>query len=184
MKYLVILLACFLTCYLGTAQTLELKGQIKFKVQAPAKEIVGSSADFTLNLDRKNGTATFTVPVRSFLFNNNFSSDTLNERLKNRFNDYYMESDRYPMITFSSQLQGLQLNKDGRYTKQGKGRLTVHGVTKEIEFNCDIEVHNKQVSVQVTTVFIPAYFNIRIPAYISDFYFRKVEIGLQATGNL
>lgn len=179
MKYLFTLLACVLTC-LCTAQTIRLKGEVKFKVPAPAKEITAPSGDIALNLDKKNGTVSFSVPVRSFSFHNNFSSDTLNERLKTRFNDYYMESDRFPAITFSGGIPGLNLDRDSKYTKQGKGRLTVHGVSREIAFNCDIEVRNKRVTVSATAVFVPAYFNIRIPAYVNGFYFRTVEIELRA----
>lgn len=181
MKYLITILltACSFTNYQATAQITELKGEVGFKITTPAKQIAAKSTGFTLKLDR-DGTAAFSVPVRSFQFNNNFLSDTLNEKLKTRFNDYYMESDHYPLITFSGNIPGLKLNKDGRYTRQGKGKLTTHGVSREIDFSCDIEVRGKQIIVRATAVFAPIYFNIRIPAYINGFYFRTVEIELLA----
>lgn len=183
MKHLIttiLLAASSFTSYQTTAQITELKGEAGFKVNAPAKQIVAKSTGFTVKVDRKNGTATFTVPVRSFQFDNNFVSDTLNDRLKSRFNDYYMESDRYPTITFSGRVPGLKLDKNGTYKKQGKAILTAHGVSKEIDFSCDIEVRNKQLTIRATAVFAPVYFNIRIPAYIGDFYFKTVEIELLA----
>lgn len=177
---IILLIACLFNCPVAVGQKTALKGTIGFKVTAPAKQVTAESADFILELDPENGRADFSVPVRSFKFSNNFVSDTLNDKLKLRFNDYYMESARYPSVIFKGSIAEFKLTKDGRYRAQGKGTLTAHGVSRKIDFKYDIEVRNKKVTVHATAIFVPAYFNVRIPALIGDFYFKTVAIELFA----
>jgi len=176
----ILLAVCSLTGYQSIGQTINLKGEVGFKIAAPAKQITAKSSDFILKLDTGTGQVIFSVPVRSFGFGNNFLSDTLNSKLKERFNNYYMESNLYPAITFSADIPEIKHGKNGRYIKQGKGILTAHGIRRAIDFSYEIAIQNKQITVHATTVFAPVYFNIRIPAYINGFYFKTVEIELQA----
>lgn len=184
MKQFVIglLLVCCVGANQATAQTIYLKGKVGLRVDAPAKEIVAESDKFTLDI-HQDGKFKFSVPVRSFEFSNNFATQPLNEKLKSRFNDFYMESSRYPVIEFTGKIPDFLPGKNGNYTREGKGFLTTHGVTREVAYTCHISIRNKQVSVQATTEFVPVYFNIPIPSFVSDFYFKKIKIELSATNS-
>ena len=64
------------------------------------------------------------------------------------FNEDYMESDKYPRSTFKGKITNLSdvnFDKDGSYSVNVNGELTVHGVTKNISAPGTIVIKNGNV---------------------------------------
>lgn len=155
------------------------KGTGTFSVSAPAKTINASSQSVVIELDRSAAKLQLSVPVSSFLFTNNFVSDSANEVIHKRFNSYYMESSKYPDVTYQASvvnMNSIDFEKDGRYPIQTKGTLNIHGVQQEVTAGGTVEVKGGKVNITARIKVLPADYKIRIPAYIGQMYFREVFI--------
>lgn len=153
-----------------------------FQVQAPAKMIKGLSEMVTVNLDLKQGSVMVTVPVKTFRFENNFVSDSLNNVIRDRFNTYYMESSRFPLITYTGKLQktGTQDNKSPLQFRT-EGMLLLHGIERQVTATCSLDLISGGAIVHAGITIQPAAWGIRIPSYIGDLYFREVHIEITGT---
>ncbi len=89
--------------------------------------------------------------------------------MQQHFNESYVESDKYPKSTFNGTYTGnIDLNKDGSYPVTTKGKLTLHGVTKDIEVPATLIVKNGTLSGISTFKLNPKDFNISIPFIVRD----------------
>lgn len=132
-----------------------------------------------INIDLKTNKVTVDVPVNSFMFNNNFTLDSINAIIKKRFNEYYMQSDIYPNINYKGTILNVNeitLQHNGNYTAHTKGILTIHGVSREVVTDVILTIKNNNVTVTSQITIIPTLYGIRIPSYIGEMYFHKVRI--------
>lgn len=172
---------CCLLSLSAKAQSLKTTtGQISFSVSAPAKTIKGESKTAFVAVNIKSGEVSVKVAVKSFAFYNNFVSDTLNALIRQRFNDYYMESTRFPEVEF----QG-KIDLTGK-TKAAKlhpftGKLTLHGVTRDVTGNVLIGTGKGPQQIKALLHVVPSEYDIRIPPYIGYMYFKEVDITLDAS---
>ena len=87
-------------------------------------DAVNDKAYAIIDLKKKN--IAFSMMVKEFSFKKKL--------MQEHFNENYVESDKYPKSTFSGSYTGdIDPTKDGTYPVTVKGRITLHGVTKEIE---------------------------------------------------
>ena len=69
------------------------------------------------------GELDFSVAISTFHFEKAF--------MQQHFNSDYMESDKYPRATFKGKIQEhIDVTRDGTYTVNATGELTVHNVTQ------------------------------------------------------
>lgn len=159
-------------------------GAGEFSVSAPAKTINAKSQQVSMEIDHNKAKLHLTVPVASFQFTNNFVSDSLNDVIYERFKSYYMESDKYPDVTYKATIinnSSINLEKDGTYPIQTKGTLRIHGVEQEVTAEGMVQVSGGKVNVAAKIVVLPAAYKIRIPSYIGNMYFREVFIESKAS---
>ncbi len=68
--------------------------------------------------------------------------------MKEHFNEKYLESDKYPSATFKGKVSGnIDLSKNGKYTVQATGKLTLHGVTQVRTIDGTLEVKDGMVTL-------------------------------------
>lgn len=154
--------------------------KISFTVSAPAKNIIGNSEAVHIMIDPRTAELQVEVAVSSFEFSNNYIADTLNTVIRQRFNSYYMESDRYPDVRYVGKISGNRTyKKDGKYPVHTEGKLRMHGREQEAAASGWITVKGKNVAVEATLTVQPASYGIRIPPYIGNMYFREIVISLK-----
>ncbi len=87
-------------------------------------------------IDAKTGTIQFEATVKNFAFEN--------KRVEEHFNnERRLNSDKYPKFTFKGKIDDLSkvnLTKDGTYTVNVTGDLTIKEITKEIKTPGTIKV--------------------------------------------
>lgn len=160
------------------------KGSGAFSVAAPAKTINADSRQVSIEIDKGKASLRLSVPVASFEFSNNFVSDSMNTVIHERFNSYYMESDKYPDVTYEATIDNnsnINYEKDGSYPIRTRGKLRIHGVEQEMLAEGMVQVSGGEVSVAAKIKVLPADYKIRIPSYIGNMYFREVLIESKAT---
>jgi polyisoprenoid-binding protein YceI len=94
---------------------------------------------------------------------------TVNERVAKKIKETYLETEKYPEISFSlNDLRGEQENillpQRNRFGVSGTLRL--HGVEKEIVFYPDIFLDDDMISFQGETAVDLTDFNIKIPRFL------------------
>lgn len=172
-------LCCLLSLSVKGQNIRTTKGNISFSVSAPAKTIKGESKTASVVINLKSGAVSVKVPVKSFAFSNNFVSDTLNSLIRERFNNYYMESDQFPEVDFQGKIS-LQGKTKAAEQLAFNGKLTLHGVTRDVTGKVVIKARNGQYAIKAFLKVIPAEYDIRIPPYIGYMYFKEVDIELAA----
>lgn len=185
MKHLIILLAlisAFGTCvpYCTSAQEFQTnQGSATFSVSAPAKTIYSKTEKVQMHADFKDAIFLLKVSINSFEFSNNFVSDSMNALIHERFNNYYLESDQYPFVTYQATITNngaIQIDNVGSYPIETIGTLSIHGVDREVTAKGMVHVRGGKIEVEAQIVIVPRDYNIRIPDYIGNVYFKEVHI--------
>lgn len=90
-------------------------------------------------MDTKKGTIAFEASIKNFSFSN--------PKIQEHFNDEgWMNSDKFPTATFNGKitnLDAIDFSKEGTYTANVEGELTMHGVTKPLTTKANIVVGQK-----------------------------------------
>ncbi len=154
-------LCCLLSLSVKAQNLNTATGIISFSVSAPAKTIKGESKTASVVINMKSGAVSVKVPVKSFAFSNNFVSDSLNSLIRERFNNYYMESDRFPEVHFQGKI-GLTGKTKAAEQLAFNGKLTLHGITRDVNGNVVITKHNGRYAIKALLKVLPAEYDIRI----------------------
>ena len=106
------------------------------------------------SLDTKTGKVAFEATVKNFTFSN--------PRIQEHFNNAgWMDSDQFPTATFKGEITNLtavNFAKDGTYSANVKGELTMHGVTKPVETTAAVTISGKTINAV-------ADFNVKVADY-------------------
>ena len=122
-------------------------------------------------IDTKSGKVEFAVLIKSFHFEKAL--------MQEHFNENYMESDKFPKSTFAgniTNLKDINFTKDGTYKANVSGKLTIHGVTKDVATAGMIKVKGGVVNVTNTFRVKLADYGIEIPSVVKDKIAKDVEI--------
>jgi polyisoprenoid-binding protein YceI len=93
-------------------------------------------------LDPTKGTVAFEATIKSFSFTNPMIQEHFNGKK-------WMDSETYPTAVFKgniTNLDKLDLSKDGKYVANIEGDLTMHGVTKPVKTTATIQVDGKTMT--------------------------------------
>jgi polyisoprenoid-binding protein YceI len=104
--------------------------------------------------------------------------------MQEHFNENYMESDKFPKASFKGQiinLSAIQFSKDGEYKTDVKGKLTIHGVTKDVTFSGKIIVRSGKLLIASSFSVLLADYNIAIPGAVKDKVAKEVKINVQVS---
>lgn len=150
-------------------------GRISFFSEAPLEDIEAINNTAAAVLDAKSGVMAFSVLMKGFEFDKAL--------MQEHFNDHYVESDRFPKAEFrGTVLNNGEINytKEGSYAARVKGRLTIHGVTRDIETTGTIRVEKAGLrSVSSFNIRLSDY-NIRIPSLVKDKISNVVKISVDS----
>lgn len=114
-------------------------------------------------LNANKGDLRFQVPVKSFKFERQLMQD--------HFNENYMESDKFPKAEFAGTITNLgdvNFSKDGNYNAKVTGKLTIHGVTKEVTVVGSVTMQGNVAKISAKFNVLLADYNINIPKVVTD----------------
>ncbi|MEO9485494.1 MAG: YceI family protein [Ekhidna sp.] len=143
---------------------------IKFYSDAPMEDIEAINKSATSIVDLTSKAIVIVIPIKSF--------DFKKELMQEHFNENYLESDKYPNATFKGKITDWD-ESEGVSKATAKGTLEIHGVTREVTIEGDIEKSKK--SLNLSTV-----FNIRLEDYkvkIPKAVFYKIAEEVEVTAN-
>jgi hypothetical protein len=168
------LVACLL--FTGTSLQAQDKyftkaGKIIFYSKASLENIEASNKTVTCVLDTKTGNLQFAVMMKAFEFEKAL--------MQEHFNENYVESHKFPKAEFKGQLSNnadVNYNRDGIYPVKVRGRLTIHGETRDVETNGTVAVKGGKIEADAVFNVALADYNISIPAVVKDNISKTVSI--------
>ena len=122
-------------------------------------------------VDKKSGSLRFSVQVTGFLFKKAL--------MQEHFNEDYMESGKYPTATFKGSITDISkvdFSKDGNYTVNVAGDLTLHGVTNKVTVPGTISIADGKVNATSTFNILLADYKIDIPKMVQNNISKTIEI--------
>lgn len=164
-KNLIVLttLVLFATASIAQDRYFTKTGTIDFYSKASLEDIAAKNNTVTAVLDTKSGAMQFSVPMKGFEFEKKL--------MQEHFNENYVESDKYPKADFKGSVSNnaaMNYAKEGTYNVTVKGKLTLHGVTKDIEAPGIIKVAGGKIDATSSFDLKLSDYKISIPAVVKD----------------
>lgn len=112
----------------------------------------------------------FSIPIQEFQFEKSL--------MQEHFNEKYMESDKYPKAMFQGKV--VQFNPDLE-TQQARaqGKLTIHGVTRDVDVTGTIEKKDKNYIIRSTFPIKLVDYKIEIPQLLWQNIAEQVEVKIE-----
>ncbi len=175
-KHLIILTFAAACALPATAQKyFTREGQIRFTASTALESIDATSKGATAVIDASSGAIEFAVLVKGFIFEKAL--------MQEHFNENYMESDKFPKATFKGMIQdasSIQWGKDGEYPVKVKGKLTMHGVERDVTSDARISVKGGKITANSTFEVAIADYRIEIPSVVADKIAKTAKITVNA----
>ena len=149
------------------------KSVITFFSDATIEDIKAVNAKTTSLLNTESMDIVFSVPIREFQFDKKL--------MQQHFNDKYMESEKYPKATFSGKVEGFNPSAKGATQAKAKGKLTIHGVTKEVEIPGTLEMNGNQILLKSKFMVKLEDYKIKIPQLMWQNIAEQVEVSVDIT---
>ena len=127
------------------------------------EQVEAKTASGTVVIDLPTSRVEASVLVKSFQFEKAL--------MQEHFNENYMESTKFPKAVFKGKLDNaaaVQFEKDGSYTAQLSGDLTIHGITKAVKVPASIVVKGGKISTATNFEVSLKDYGIEIPSLVAD----------------
>ncbi len=148
-------------------------GKIDFYSKAPMEDIEAKNKTAAAILDTKTGAVQFSVVMKGFEFPKAL--------MQEHFNENYVESDKYPKAEFKGAIvnnSDINYAKDGTYTARVKGKLTIHGVTRDVESTGTLKVDDGKINTNSSFNVLLSDYNIKIPAVVKDKLSNTIKVSV------
>lgn len=151
------------------------KGQITFHSDAKLEKIDATNSTVNAVIDSETSQVQFAVLVKGFQFRKAL--------MQEHFNENYMESSKYPKATFKGKIVGDKLDffHIGSYDVNVEGKLTIHGVTKDVTIPAKITMSKAGAVTTASFDVALSDYDIKIPRMVKNKIAKTVTISLDAT---
>jgi polyisoprenoid-binding protein YceI len=173
MKGCFLLLFCLMPAWMCHAQKYRAEQAfISFFSDAPMEDILATNTKAASIFNAENNDIVFSVAIRDFQFEKKL--------MQEHFNEKYLESGKFPKATFSGKLLNFDPSNPALQTVTAKGKLTVHGITKEVDITGTAQAGDKIVLKSKFTIALADY-KIKIPQLVWQNIAERVEVTIEFT---
>jgi hypothetical protein len=149
------------------------KGQISFFSDGVIEDIAAENVAVGSLFNTATGELVFIVPIKDFKFQKSL--------MREHFNEKYMETDRFPKSTFQGKIIGFSPTATGEQKVKAVGKLTLHGVTKEIDVPGTVDITNDRAFMKSRFKVKLKDYSIKIPTIVWQNIAEEVEIKIDFT---
>ena len=170
-KCSIILAALLLTTTAFSQRYMTRTGRVTFFSSTPMENIEAVNNEAACAVDSKSGDVAFQVPVKSFKFEKAL--------MQEHFNENYMESDKYPKAEFKGKITNISavnFSKDGRYDVTASGKMTIHGVTRDVSAPATITVQGGNITGASKFRVRTSDYGIKIPGVVAGKIAQEIEV--------
>jgi polyisoprenoid-binding protein YceI len=151
--------------------------KIYFSASSSMEKIEATNNKGTLVIDAASSKLEAAVLVKGFHFEKAL--------MEEHFNENYMESGKFSKATFAGDITDMKtvnMSKDGDYKVNVKGKMTMHGVTKDVATTATLTVKGGAVVKGKTSFSIMVGdYGIAIPGAVKDKIAKEAKIDVDAT---
>lgn len=149
------------------------KGQIGFFSKAALEDIKADNSKATSLFNTSTGDVAFVVPVNEFQFEKAL--------MQEHFNEKYMETEKYPRATFQGKLNNFDASATTVQNVTAKGKLTIHGVTKDVEIPGTVQKQGEKYIMKSDFMVKLADYNISIPQLLWQKIAEQIKVSINFT---
>ncbi len=121
----------------------------------------------------ETGDVVFSVPIGDFEFEKSL--------MKEHFNEKYMETEKFPKSTFQGKVTGYQSGATGEQPAKATGKLTIHGVSKDVEIPGMIEFISGKAIMKSKFIVKLVDYKIAIPQLLWQNIAEEIEVKIEFT---
>ena len=172
--FIIILIALSLSAYSQNTYFTK-TGTVDFFSSTPIEDIKAVNNNVVSFIKTETGEISFGVLIKSFKFENSL--------MQEHFNENYMESDKYPKAKFKGNIENFEevdFKKDGTYPINVTGKITIHGITREINSKANLTVKGDNISATSFMQVKPEDYYIEIPAIVRDKIGKIIDVNIKA----
>jgi YceI-like domain len=172
----ILLFAALLVSQLGLSQSKYFTKSANVSFDATAKnspeEIKAKQKSGTLVIT-DGGAVEAAVLIKSFLFKAAL--------MQEHFNENYMESTKFPKATFKGKVSegSYTLGQDGVYDVKITGKMTMHGITKDLTAPAKVTVKGGKISTEANLTLVLADYGISVPGLVADKVGKEAKITIK-----
>lgn len=148
-------------------------GHIDFYSHTSMEDIQADNENVISVIDVEKAKIEFKVPVNAFMFKKKL--------MQEHFNENYLESEKFPDAKFSGTITNnadINYNVNGTYDVTCQGKLTMHGVTKDVTAKGIIIVNNQAINLKSSFNVNLDDYNISIPGAVKDKISKSIKVGI------
>lgn len=162
-------MAAVLTANVSIAQkyTVE-KSFVQFYSHATIEDIKADNKKVASIFNSATGDIVFSIPISEFQFAKSL--------MQEHFNEKYMESDKFPKATFQGKVDGFDPNAKSAQQLKANGKLTIHGVTNDVEIPGTLEIKDKKLVMTTKFMVKLVDYKITIPQLLWQNIAEQVEV--------
>ena len=97
------------------------------------------------------------------------------------FNEKYMETEKFPKSTFQGKLIGYSQEIKGAQQAHAQGKLTIHGVAKEVDIQGTVTFDQNHMTLASKFVVRLEDYNIQLPQILWQNIAETIEVSLDFT---
>jgi hypothetical protein len=146
------------------------KGQISFFSDAAIEDIEAVNTIVGSLFNAGTGELVYIIKIRDFVFHKAL--------MREHFNEKYMESEKFPKSTFNGKIVGFKNNIDSEQQVKAVGKLSIHGITRDIDVPGTIVKENGKLHVKSKFKVKLVDYQITIPKIVWQNIAEEVEISI------
>ena len=143
-------------------------GEIEFYTASMMTDIEAVTESADVKLDIQTGNIEVTIDIKSFVFEY--------ETMQEHFNEKYMESDKFPRALFKGKTEQDISNFTDEIEIDASGKMTIHGVTKEIQVKAKIAKKEGYTVVKCKIPIVFKDYNVEEPSILTKSVAKDVLI--------
>jgi hypothetical protein len=148
--------------------------EISFFSEAPLENIEAINKSSKPIMNTSTGDLQIKISIKGFVFPKPL--------MQEHFNENYMESDKFPDAIFKGKINDkIDYTKDGEYKTTATGKITIHGVEKDITIEGILTIKGSQILLQSKFNIHIADYNIQVPSLYVKNIAEDVSVKLNAT---
>lgn len=174
-KFAIFFIALAVSHVASAQKYMSRSSKVTFFSSTPVENIEAVNNEVSTGVDATTGDVMFVVPIKSFKFEKAL--------MQEHFNENYMESDKYPKAEFKgkfSDVNAINIKKDGIYDVKALGKLTIHGVTKDVEIPGTVTVKGNAIMLASKFSVKTGDYKIKIPAVAASKIAESIEVSVNA----
>jgi polyisoprenoid-binding protein YceI len=149
------------------------KTYVKFYSHATLEDIAAENTKVSTLFNSTTGEIAFSLPINEFTFEKSL--------MQEHFNEKYMESEKFPKSVFQGKITGFSSAATGVQNVMAAGKLTIHGVTKDVEVPGTIEKQGDKLIIKSKFIVKLEDYSVKIPQIMWQNIAEQVEVTAEFT---